>query len=106
MVFSFDLVHKWNAHVLASGFLLWGGGDPTFFRTLAGKAPVDRFSNCQMLLIGASGNPRTTAHTLRLDKRFIQRHGDVHELRRDHISSILSIKKENCSILNIISVKS
>src|SRR6478735_10704433 len=105
MVFSFDVVHKWKDHVLASGFLLWGRGDPTFFGTLAGKAPVDRFSNCQMLLIGASGNPRTTAHTLGLNESLIRRNDDMHELRQDHIPSILSLEGENCPILNIISVK-
>lgn len=55
---------------------------------------VGRFSDCQPLLIWASGNPGTTADTLGFNKRFILVDDETHKLNRGHMHSILPLRAE------------
>jgi len=55
---------------------------------------VGQFSNGEPVLVRASGNPRTTAHALRLNERFIRGHDEMHELSRGHRQSILPLRNE------------
>ena len=55
---------------------------------------VGQFSNGEPVLIRTSGNPRTTAHTLRLNERFIHGHDEMHELDRGYELSILLHRNE------------
>src|SRR6478672_10951280 len=55
---------------------------------------VCQFSDGEPVLIRTSGNPRTTAHTLRLNERFIRGHGEMYELDRGHRQSILPLRNE------------
>ena len=61
---------------------------------------VGQFSDGEPVLIRTSCNPRTTAHTLRLNERFIHGHDEMHELDRGHEQSILLLGDErlfNCA---------
>ena len=55
---------------------------------------VSQFSDCQPVLVRTSGNPRTTAHTLRLHERCIRGHDGMHELDRRHGQSIPPLRNE------------
>ncbi len=55
---------------------------------------MGQFSDDQPFLVRTSGNPRTTAHTLRLNERFIRGNDEMHELDRGHEQSILPLKDE------------
>lgn len=64
---------------------------------------VGQFSDGEPVLIRTSGNPCTTAHTLRLNERFIRGHDEMHELDRGHEQSILPLRYErlfNCVLFN------
>ncbi len=61
---------------------------------------VSQFSDGEPVLVRTSGNPRTTAHTLRLNERFIRRHGKMYELNRGHRQSILPAGGKSCSIVH------
>ena len=54
---------------------------------------MGQFSDDQPFLVRTSGNPRTTAHTLRLNERFIRGNDEMHELDRGHEQSILPLKE-------------
>ena len=53
-----------------------------------------QFSDGEPVLVRAGGNPRTTAHTLRLNEPFIRGHDEMHELDRGHRQSILPLRNE------------
>jgi hypothetical protein len=55
---------------------------------------VSQFSDGQPVLVRTSGNPRTTAHTLRFNERFIRGDDEMHELDRGHGQSILPLRNE------------
>jgi hypothetical protein len=64
---------------------------------------VGQFSDDELVLVRTSGNPRTTAHTLRFNKRFIRGHDEMRELDRGHRQSILLLRNErlfNCGLFN------
>ena len=64
---------------------------------------MGQFSDGEPVLVRTSGNPRTTAHTLRLNERLIRRHGEMYELERGHRQSILPLRSEklfNCALFN------
>ena len=64
---------------------------------------VSQFSDGQPVLVRTSGNPRTTAHTLRFNERFIRCHGEMYELDRGHRQRILPLRNEklfNCALFN------
>jgi hypothetical protein len=64
---------------------------------------VGQFSDDELVLVRAGGNPRTTAHTLRLNERVIRGHDEMHELNRGHRQSILLLRNErlfNCGLFN------
>ena len=56
------------------------------------RTMVGQFSDDQPVLVRTSGNPRTTAHTLRLNERFIRGNDEMHELDRGHEQSILPLR--------------
>jgi len=55
---------------------------------------VSQFSDCQPVLVRTSGNPGTTAHTLRFNEHFIRSNDEMHELDRRHGQSILPLRNE------------
>lgn len=64
---------------------------------------VGRFSDGGPVLAGASGNPRTTAHTLGLNEGFVRGNDQMQELDRGHRQSILPLRNErlfNCALFN------
>ena len=67
------------------------------------RAMVGQFSDGEPVLVRAGGNPRTTAHTLRLNERFIRGNDQMQELNRGHRQSILPLRNErlfNCALFN------
>lgn len=64
---------------------------------------MGQFSDGEPVLVRTSGNPRTTAHTLRLNECFIRSDDVMHELFRGHRQSILPLRNErlfNCALFN------
>ena len=55
---------------------------------------VGQFSDGQPVLVRARSNPRTTAHTLRFNQRFIRGHDEMRELGRGHRQSILPLRNK------------
>ncbi len=55
---------------------------------------MGQFSDDQPALVRTGGNPRTTAHALRLNERFIRGNDEMHELDRGHGQSILPLRNK------------
>jgi hypothetical protein len=66
------------------------------------RALVGQFSDGQPALVRTGGNPRTAAHTLRLNERFIRGNDEMHELDRGHEQSILPLRKKTVQFCTVI----